>query len=51
MIIKESSGPYGYCWIEKQGLNFYVYLMNGSEKHGPYMSIAEAMKEFSIYCS
>ena len=50
MIYKEGHSSYGYCWVEGDGILFWVYIMNGSNRHGPYSSLSEAFNEFARYC-
>lgn len=51
MIYKEGHSSYGRCWIEGDGISFYVYTMDGKSKHGPYSSLGDAMQEYSRYCN
>ena len=50
MIYKEGHSSYGHCWIEGDGVYFWVYVMDGRSKYGPYSSLADAEREFSRYC-
>ena len=50
MIYKEGHSSYGHCWIEGDGNIFWVYIMNGSNRRGPYSSLLDAFTEFSHYC-
>lgn len=50
MVYKEGRGSYGQCWIEGDGCTFWVYIMNGSTKHGPFSSLSEAFNDFYRYC-
>ena len=47
-IVKEGNGPYGYCYIETDGVIFYVHI--GSSTYGPYSSLSYAVNEFNKYC-
>ena len=29
MVYKEGHSSYGHCWIEGDGVNFWVYVMDG----------------------
>lgn len=53
MVYREgrSSCGYGHCWIEGDGVTFYVYVMDGRSKYGPYSSLTAAISEFKRYCS
>ena len=48
-VYKEGDGMYGYCYIEGDGVNFYVHV--GSSTYGPYHSLADAMSEYNRWCS
>ena len=50
MIYKEGNSSYGRCWIEGDGVTFYVVIMNGASRKGPYSSLTDAMREFSHWC-
>ncbi len=50
MVYKEGHSSYGHCWIEGDGINFWVYVMDGRSSYGPYSSLADAISEFSRYC-
>ena len=50
-VYKNGHGSYGYCWIEGDGVSFYVYIMDGKEKRGPYSSLSDAISEFNRYCA
>lgn len=50
MIYKEGHSSYGHCWIEGDGIAFWVYTMNGSSRLGPYSTLSEAYNEFARYC-
>ena len=50
MIYKEGHSSYGHCWIEGDGITFWVCIMNGSSKYGPFYSLSEAFNEFARYC-
>lgn len=43
------SSSYGDCWVAEEGGYYFVYLMNGSSKHGPYSNLSDAMAEFDRY--
>ena len=45
------SSSYGECWIEGDGVYFYVCVMNGQSKYGPYTSLADALEEYFKYCA
>lgn len=48
---KEGHSSYGHCcWIEGNGVAFWVYVMDGRSKYGPYSSLADAVREFNRYC-
>ena len=47
---KDGHGSYGHCWIEGNGVTFWVYVMDGRSKYGPYSSLNDAMSEFSKWC-
>ena len=49
-IYKDGHGSYGHCWIEGNGVTFWVYVMDGRSKYGPYSSLNDAMSEFSQWC-
>lgn len=49
MVYKEGSGTYGYCFIEGDGVNFFVHV--GDSTYGPYSSMADAMREYSRWCA
>ena len=48
-VVKEGSCSTGYCYIDTDGVIFYVHI--GSCTYGPYHSLADAMNEFNKYCS
>ncbi|MBO6242011.1 MAG: hypothetical protein J6O61_14495 [Butyrivibrio sp.] len=50
MIYKEGNGSYGRCWIEGDGNTFWVYVMDGRSKYGPFSSLTDAEREYSKYC-
>ena len=50
MVYKEGHSSYGHCWIEGDGINFWVYVMDGRSSYGPYSSLADAISEFNRYC-
>lgn len=50
MVYKEGHSSYGTCWIEGDGVTFWVYVMAGRSKYGPYYSLADAMTEYNRYC-
>ena len=50
MVYKEGHSSYGHCWIEGDGVNFFVYVMNGQSKYGPFSSLTSAIDEFSRWC-
>lgn len=47
-VVKSGSSSFGYCYIETDGVTYYVYV--GSCKYGPYGSLDVAMNEFHKYC-
>lgn len=49
-IYKDGHGSHGHCWIEGNGVTFWVYVMDGRSKYGPYSSLNDAMSEFSKWC-
>ena len=49
MVYKEGNSSYGYCWIEGDGVKFYVHV--GSSTYGPFSSLAAAMDEFKKWCA
>ena len=42
---------YGRCWIEGDGVRFWVCVLGGQSKYGPYSSLSDAKKEFSKWCA
>lgn len=50
MIYREGHSSYGHCWIEGDGVYFYVYVMDGKSKYGPYSSMGDAIAIFNKYC-
>lgn len=50
-IYKEGYGIYKKCWIEGDGVRFYVYIMDGASKKGPYSSLSDAMREYAKWCA
>ena len=50
MIYKEGHSSYGHCWIEGNGVFFWVYVMDGRSKYGPYSSLADAEREYARWC-
>ncbi len=50
-IIREGYGSYGQCWVEQEGAYYYVVIMNGASRKGPYTHLMDALQEFSRYCS
>lgn len=52
MIYKSGhSSSYGDCWIEGDGKLYFVYVMNGRSKYGPYCSLFDAAEEFRKWCN
>ncbi len=51
MIYKEGTGRYEKCWIEGDGVTFWVCIMNGKSKYGPYSSLEDAEREYSRWCN
>lgn len=50
MVYKEGRSSYGKCWIDGDGVTFWVYVMDGRSKYGPYSSLEDAMREYNRYC-
>ena len=50
MVIKSGNSSYGHCWVEEDGTLYYVYVMNGKSKYGPYTSLSDALTEYSKWC-
>ena len=50
MVLKSGYSSYGHCWIEQEGAYYFVYVMDGRSKYGPYSSFADAAAEFSRWC-
>jgi len=50
VVYKEGHSSYGRCWIEGDGVTFWVYLCDGQSRRGPYSSLTDAMSEFNRYC-
>ena len=50
-IYKQGNSSYGHCWIEGDGVSFWVCVMDGQSKYGPYSSLSDALQEFSRWCS
>ncbi len=48
-VLKEGNSSYGYCWIEGNGVTFYVHV--GSSTYGPFSSFADAEREFRRWCA
>lgn len=48
-IVKEGSSSYGFCYIETDGVWFYVHV--GSSTYGPYSSMNDAMTEYRRWCA
>lgn len=48
-IYREGHSSYGHCWIEGDGVMFWV-CVDGQSKYGPYSSLTEAMEEFRHWC-
>ena len=44
-------GGYGDCWIEGDGVWFWVYTMDGKSKIGPFSSLEDAKREFARWCA
>ena len=51
MVYKEGHSSYGHCWIEGDGVTFYVYVMDGRSQYGPFSSLSDAISEYNRYCS
>lgn len=49
-IYKEGHSSYGHCWIEGDGVSFWVLVMDGRSKYGPYSSLSDAMRKYSEFC-
>ena len=50
MVYKEGYSSYAHCWIEGDGVTFWVYVMDGRSTYGPYSSLTDAISEFNRYC-
>lgn len=50
IVMSGHSSSYGECWIEKHGTYYMVILLNGKSRRGPYSQLADALREFHIYC-
>jgi hypothetical protein len=44
------NSSYGDCWIEGDGATYWVYLMGGKSKKGPFSSLKDAKEVYSKYC-
>ena len=51
MLYKDGHGIYGHCWIEGNGVEYYVYVCDGRSKYGPYYSLSDAYAEYAHWCS
>ncbi len=51
MIYREGHSSYGHCWIEGDGLTFWVLVMDGKSKYGPYKSLTDAECEYRKWCN
>lgn len=49
-IYKEGRDIYGHCWIEGDGIWFWVCVCDGQSKYGPYSTLEDAMEEFNHWC-
>lgn len=49
-VYKEGHSSYGHCWIEGDGVTFWVYVMDGQSKYGPYSSLSAAIQEYERWC-
>ena len=49
-IVREGDSSYGHCWIEGDGVSFWVFVMDGQSRYGPYSSLTAAMDEFRKWC-
>lgn len=48
-VVKEGhSSSYGHCYIETDGVRFWVHV--GSSTYGPYSSMSDAMQEYNHWC-
>ena len=50
-VYKEGSSGGYKCWIEGDGVSFWVYTMDGRSKSGPYSSLADAIAYFNTCCA
>ena len=50
MVVKSGNSSYGHCWIEQENTYYYVYIMDGRSKYGPYSSFSDAVAEFNRWC-
>ena len=50
-VYKDGNGMYGHCWIEGDGATFWLYIMNGQSKKGPYSNLSDALEEFRHWCN
>ena len=44
-VYLEGNGMYGHCWIEGNGFMFWVCVLGGKSKYGPFSSLEDAKKE------
>lgn len=49
-VYKEGKSSYGKCWIEGNGVEYWVYVMDGRSKYGPFSSLADATRKFNEFC-
>ena len=49
-IYKEGNGMYGHCWIEGDGYSYWVCVLGGKSKYGPFSSLEDAIKEYHRWC-
>ena len=48
-IIKEGHSSYGYCWVEQDGCFYFVYVLDGRSKYGPFTTLGDALRKFSEF--
>jgi len=47
-MIKSGDSKYGFCYIEKVGVYYYVHI--GESTYGPYTNEMDAFNEYSRWC-
>ena len=48
-VYKEGNGMYGYCYIDGDGVRFYVHVKGNAI--GPFYSLSDAMREFNKWAN